>query len=107
MEETSLAELRHRFGLAQEALARIIGVSVRTVARWEAGQSAPSPMAARQIRALNDLDLILRGMFRPESIPDWMGRPLTRLGNRTPRDVLVTEGAESLLRFVREIAPPG
>jgi len=107
MEAGALKELRHRFGLAQEALARIIGVSVRTVARWEAGQSGPSPLAGRQLRALSDLDRILREMFRPESIPDWLGRPLNRLGNRTPRDVLVTEGAESLLRLVRQIAPPG
>ncbi len=110
MNGSELNELRRRLGLSQEATARVIGVSVRTVARWEAGQSVPSPMAARQLRALADLARRLERLFRPDSIPDWMERPLNRLGGRTPHDVLLGEGAGALLRVVLEMisgAAPG
>jgi len=35
--------------LSQEAMARTLGVAVRTVARWESGVSKPSPMAMERL----------------------------------------------------------
>jgi DNA-binding transcriptional regulator YiaG len=42
-------KLREGQSLSQEALARLVGVSVRTVARWENGESKPSPLAYRRL----------------------------------------------------------
>jgi len=41
---------REAQALSQEALARLIGVSVRTVARWESGISQPSTLAWEKLR---------------------------------------------------------
>ena len=44
--------IRKQLGLTQQRLAHTLGVSMSTVANWEAGRSQPSSLALRQI---NDL----------------------------------------------------
>jgi transcriptional regulator with XRE-family HTH domain len=46
-----LQRLRSERGLSQEALARAVDVSVRTVARWEAGESGPGLKVAQLVAA--------------------------------------------------------
>jgi putative transcriptional regulator len=46
----SVKEIREAEALSQEAFARRLGVSVRTVARWESGQVRPSPLALEKLR---------------------------------------------------------
>ncbi|MBA7696716.1 hypothetical protein ES703_105367 [subsurface metagenome] len=41
--------IREKLGLTQEELARKLGVSWGTVARWEAGRSKPSKLAQKAI----------------------------------------------------------
>jgi len=95
--------LRRVFNLSQERFARLIGVSVRTVARWEAGETVPSPLAERQLKALERLHYRLTHLLRPESIDDWMMRPHPGLGQRAPGQVLTLEGPEPLLRLLEDI----
>lgn len=40
---------REAHALSQEGLARVLGVSVRTVARWESGTSRPSALASDKL----------------------------------------------------------
>lgn len=47
-----LKKLREWQSLSQEGLARLLGVSVRTVVRWENGQSKPSPLATQKLEAI-------------------------------------------------------
>jgi len=47
----TLKQLREKAGLSQEGLARIVGVSGKTVSNWERGISVPS-MTVPQIKAL-------------------------------------------------------
>ena len=44
--------IRLKLGLTQEDLARKLGVSWGTVARWEGGKSKPSKLAQRAIEDL-------------------------------------------------------
>lgn len=46
----SIREIRDIQSLSQEGLARILGVSVRTIARWESGESRPSPLALEKLQ---------------------------------------------------------
>ncbi len=48
-----IKELRGRLGMTQEQLAREVGVSFKTVNRWERGKSKPSPMATKLLVALS------------------------------------------------------
>ena len=49
-----LMELREKLGMTQEQLAREVGVSFKTVNRWERGKSKPSPMARKLLSELQD-----------------------------------------------------
>lgn len=48
----NIRELRLQFNMTQQALAMRLGVGLRTVQRWEAGQNIPSPLAIQQIKEL-------------------------------------------------------
>lgn len=44
--------------LSQEALARRLGISARTISRWENDEATPSPLAYdRLLETLNDEDI--------------------------------------------------
>ncbi|MBD1909153.1 MULTISPECIES: helix-turn-helix domain-containing protein [unclassified Leptolyngbya] len=45
-------QLRQHFNLSQEKFAAKLGVSFKTVNRWENGRSVPSPMAMKLIEEL-------------------------------------------------------
>lgn len=45
-------ELRDRLIMTQAELAQAVGVTVGSIARWEAGRSKPTPLAVRQLEAL-------------------------------------------------------
>ena len=47
-----IKRFRERFGYSQEDLARIIGVSVRTVQRWEKGIVWPSRLAMKMVQEM-------------------------------------------------------
>lgn len=47
-----IRELRQQLNLSQEKFAAKLGVSFKTVNRWENGHSMPSPMALRLIAEL-------------------------------------------------------
>lgn len=49
--QLTLKQLRERVGLSQEALARIVGVSSKTVSNWERGISIAS-LTVPQIKIL-------------------------------------------------------
>lgn len=49
----TLKHLREQAGLSQEALARIVGVSGKTVSNWERGMSVAS-LTVPQMKALCD-----------------------------------------------------
>ena len=48
----NVRELRKRKGWAQEDLARVIGVSLSTVQRWEKKGGEPTRLARRELKKL-------------------------------------------------------
>jgi DNA-binding transcriptional regulator YiaG len=46
---TKIRSAREELNLSQEAFARFVGVSVRTIARWESGFSKPSKLARQKL----------------------------------------------------------
>ncbi|MDP2726645.1 MAG: archaeal heat shock protein Hsp20 [Dehalococcoidia bacterium] len=52
MEEKNVKRLRLRLGLSQERFARLLGVSLQTVRRWETGISRPLPIISLRLDEL-------------------------------------------------------
>lgn len=70
MGESALKKLRDELGMSQEELARHLGISSRTVSRWEAGDNVPT-FTIPQIKALARL-LDSKGKMI-EDLPDHFG----------------------------------
>ena len=51
-----IINLRKTKGWTQEQLARILGVSLNTVQRWEMGRNKPSPLARDKLRHTFNID---------------------------------------------------
>jgi len=49
-----IKQLREKLGLTQEQLAHQLGVTVKTVNRWETGKAKPSPLAVKQLSQLSE-----------------------------------------------------
>lgn len=52
MEQRHIRELRMRLGLSQERFARVLGVSLQTVRRWESGLTRPLPIICLKLEEL-------------------------------------------------------
>lgn len=52
MEEREIRQLREGLALSQERFARLLGVSLQTVRRWEEGVSRPLPVMVIRLQAL-------------------------------------------------------
>jgi DNA-binding XRE family transcriptional regulator len=92
MVETELGELRQTLGLTRESLAAILGVSSRTVARWEYGQGEPSQTVAAKVRQLHQCAESLKAAIKADQIPRWLNLPNKALGGKSPREALLEEG---------------
>ncbi|MDF0556677.1 helix-turn-helix transcriptional regulator [Kamptonema sp. UHCC 0994] len=79
-EGSPLKTLREELDLSQEQLARIIGVSSKSVSNWERGVT-PASLGLPQIKALNRL-LKSKGKSI-EELPDSFGPP-KRTGSSPP-----------------------
>jgi|GEM_PF-1835928 len=53
--KTRIKELRAKTGLSQIKFARVLGVAVATLRRWESGDTSPSPMALNRIQDLENM----------------------------------------------------
>lgn len=54
MTDRRIKELRLQLGLSQERFARLLGVSLQTVRRWEAGLSRPLPIIDARLEQLQE-----------------------------------------------------
>ncbi len=52
MEDKGVKKLRLQFGLSQERFARLLGVSLQTVRRWESGLTRPLPIISLKLEEL-------------------------------------------------------
>ncbi|MBI2562021.1 MAG: DUF2384 domain-containing protein [candidate division NC10 bacterium] len=88
----SLHRVRARIGISQETLAQILGVSVRTVGRWEAKSSFPSRLAQDRMDRLTEVLQLAEQIFAESAIASWFQTPNPTLRGRTPLEALTTRG---------------
>jgi putative toxin-antitoxin system antitoxin component (TIGR02293 family) len=84
--------IRELFGLSQEALAQSLGVSSRTVARWEEGMASPSPLALTRLRLLMQIREKARRLFKVKEADTWLRTPNPVLRGQTPLERLRASG---------------
>jgi len=65
-------EIKKSFQLTQEELARILGVSLRTVAGWLHSESGPRPLARDRISKAYEVNKEITEEIRPQSLRKWL-----------------------------------
>jgi DNA-binding transcriptional regulator YiaG len=80
-------ELRHRLQLGQAIFARLLPVSVRTLATLESG-SPPTDVVARRLTELKRLTEALAEVMKKESLGKWLQTPNEAFDGLKPIEVI-------------------
>ena len=100
LSEGKVTSLRTGLGLSQEALAQALGVSSRTVARWEEGTASPSPLAFTRLRLLIEIREKAQKLFKGKEGDTWLRTANPVLRGRSPLERLRAPGG---LEEVRDL----
>ena len=57
MTAKDIKELRQKLGLSQEKFARLVGVSLRSINRWEHDREKPSQLALMRLKQVQESEL--------------------------------------------------
>jgi DNA-binding transcriptional regulator YiaG len=91
--------LREEYGLTRKTLARMTGLSERTLATWEGG----ARVNEAGLRALNSVKRLLEALaevMRKEAIADWLEKPNEGFGGLKPLEVIERGEADRLWRMM-------
>ncbi len=97
--KANTSPLRTDFVLTRKTLARMTGLSERTLATWEAGGDINE--AGR--RAIVTVDRLLRALaevVRKEAIAEWLEQPNEGFGNLKPLEVVERGESDRLWRMI-------
>ncbi len=83
----SLSAMRHRYGLSQALLARLLDVSLRTVSSAEAASTLP-PTLRRSITQVNRLCAALAETMQPSFVGTWLDGPNDLLAGLKPVEAI-------------------
>lgn len=86
---TLVSLTRTVLALSQERFAGVIGVSVRTVARWEQGDE-PSELERERLEWIRDLVDIAQSIMEDNQVAAWFATPKVALEGRRPLDLFGT-----------------
>jgi DNA-binding transcriptional regulator YiaG len=91
--------LRNEFGISRKALARMTGLSERTLATWEGGGKI-NAAGQRAITAVERLLRELAEVIRKEAIADWLETPSEGFSGLKPVEVMERGEADRIWRMV-------
>ncbi len=79
----NLHAVRVALGLSQERMARVMGVSAKTIERWEASDEPPaSPVALGRLRSLREIVDLGRLVYTTRGFELFLKTPLREFGGR-------------------------
>lgn len=81
--------VREGLGLSQERMARVMGVSSKTIERWEAaGEPPASPEVLGRFRVLREILDLGRTVYRARGFALFLNTPLREFGGRSAIQLL-------------------
>jgi len=83
-----LADLRTEFGCSRQIMGGIIGVSEKTIARWEGNENHPGFLAREKVDELQVILKKMSGIIKKDKETEWLNTPNEDLGNKTPLEVM-------------------
>lgn len=85
LKKAKIKKIRSNLGFSRARLAQIIGISDKSIYRWEHGTGIkPHYDSALRISKLKELEEKLLDTFTRENAKKWLNTPNRALGSRTP-----------------------
>ncbi|MBX9677792.1 MAG: DUF2384 domain-containing protein [Gemmataceae bacterium] len=100
-------DLRHRLNLNQPDFARLLPISIRSLASLEAGKP-PTPAVARRLNELQRLAKALVEVMKPDAMGSWLHKPNGALDGLKPLEVIdrgETDRLWEMIYFLRSGTP--
>ena len=94
--------LRHKLDLTQKVMARVLGVTERTVIDLERGR-ALSEGIARRVTELDRLQRALGKVVRTKAIGTWLTTPNTAFDSDAPADLIASGKVDLLWKMIFEL----
>ncbi|MFQ5781228.1 MAG: antitoxin Xre/MbcA/ParS toxin-binding domain-containing protein [Nitrospiria bacterium] len=86
----AIASIRAALQLSQEAFARMLQVSVRTIVRWEKEGDEPPALERERLELIHELARIAGEIMEKDDIPAWFSTPKAAFSGKKPLDLLST-----------------
>jgi DNA-binding XRE family transcriptional regulator len=97
-----IASLREKLGVTQKVMARILGVTERTVIDLEAGRPL-SEGIGRRVTELDRLQRALGKVVRIRSMGNWLVEPNDAFDGQTPADLIARGHVDQLWQMIFEL----
>jgi DNA-binding XRE family transcriptional regulator len=94
--------VRRKLDVTQKVMARILGVTERTIIDLEGGR-ALSEGIARRVTELDRLQRELSKIVRPKSIGRWLTEPNRAFNGDTPADLIAKGKVDLLWQMIFEL----
>jgi len=100
----AIETIRRTLCLSQEAIARLLGISVRTIVRWEKEGDLPPPLERERIDLLREVVEIAKDIMNEKEVEIWFAKPKESLLGQRPLDLLSSFRGIQQIREVLEKA---
>ena len=84
----NVTNLRKKYNCSQVLWARMIGISEKTVSRWETYKSSPSALACNKIKEFEIIINKMKGIIKRGKESEWLNTPNDELNNNTPLETI-------------------
>jgi len=97
--------LRKKYNCSQVLWARMIGISEKTVSRWETNKSSPSSLASNKIKEFEKVINKMKGVIKKGKESEWLNTPNDELNNDTPLETILkgSEGVQEVIDLLCRI----
>lgn len=100
---STIQSIRHALMLSQEDFARVLGLSVRTIVRWEKEGVEPPPLERERLHVIHAVVEIAKDMMEPDDVASWFSKPKEALSGRRPLDLLSSfRGIQSVCEILEK-----
>jgi len=99
-----ITRIKKSAGLSQDEVARVVGASTRTVARWAAGANVPRGVTRERLLELATVAQRLAKAMKRDAAAAWLYEPNPLLSNMRPIDLVGQGRYQEVLDLVDAIA---
>jgi putative toxin-antitoxin system antitoxin component (TIGR02293 family) len=97
--------LLKKYGLPENKVAKLAGISQRTINRWKKNKTHPSESSLRNFQQVIELITKLEEVFENENeAKHWLSTPNDSLNGKSPKEVLVEDnGLQKILTLLTRL----